>query len=343
MGVPSLDAGNQVAESLATTEWLGPLAPIALSPFFGLAIMSGAACYGPDWLTERSGLLSHDGAFANPTLFWCMLGLSVLSSLPRLSKVSKPIALASENLEAYSSVIILIALRFLNTTPTDAQPELVAGIPWDIAMSLVVLLNVVVVNSVKLFFEFLIWLVPFPSIDAFLEAGNKLLVAALMGLYMFSPTLATLLNLLILVACCLVFARVKRLTRKYRTLIIGPILARLLPNIFAQKDGKIDGFLTSATLGLPKHAHVELTLAPIEAFARARGQESSATVHLHCRRWFRVIDIEYEDAKLVAEDALLGKSLTIRTDDGKFSIAHRTFVAGDSLAVPSSPVAMEPA
>ncbi len=65
----------------------------------------------------------------NPTLFWTMATLALLTSLPRFSKVSKPLAMAVESLESYASVIILIAVKFLSSGATSHQPEVaLAGI-----------------------------------------------------------------------------------------------------------------------------------------------------------------------------------------------------------------------
>ena len=40
-----------ITNQITTIEWLAPLAPIALSPFFGITLLSGFACYGSEWLS----------------------------------------------------------------------------------------------------------------------------------------------------------------------------------------------------------------------------------------------------------------------------------------------------
>ncbi len=59
MEAGAIAAGEKIAEQIGASEWLGPLAPVALSPFFGLATLSGIATYGPDWLQQRSALFSE--------------------------------------------------------------------------------------------------------------------------------------------------------------------------------------------------------------------------------------------------------------------------------------------
>ncbi len=167
--VSPADAGEQLARQIGASEWLGPLAPVALSPFFGIAVLSGLATYGPEFLQQRSGLITSGSPLNNHYLFWTMATLALLTSLPRLSKVSKPFALAIENVESYASVIILIAVKFLSSHQpgTAPQPELsLAGfgaVPLDTLMSIAAALNVIVINTVKLFFELMVWLIHFQS------------------------------------------------------------------------------------------------------------------------------------------------------------------------------------
>ncbi len=295
---------EQLTSQIAASDWIGPLAPVALSPFFGLAMLTGAATFGPDWLTERSGLLSAGGGFDSPTLFWVLATLAVLSSLPRLSKVSKPIALACENLETYSSIIILLCIRMFVTeqVAVDDGAALEAGLPADIIVSIAVALNVIVINGVKLFFEFMIWLVPFPSIDAILEAGNKLLCAALMGLYMFSPTLATVLNLAVLVACVLVFGWVRRRSVYYRNVIAVPLLERLFPNWFAETGDQFVAFLEHKQFGLPK-------------FTRMVVMQDGRTLAISGRWWLKKVEVQLADCQIQTQRGLLTDTLRVRSSN----------------------------
>lgn len=295
---------DQFTNQIAASDWLGPLAPVALSPFFGLAMLTGAATYGPEWLTERTGLLGSGGGFDSPTLFWVMVTLAVVSSLPRLSKLSKPLALACENLETYSSIIILLCIRMFVAKEATVGDEasLQAGLPADVLISIAVALNVIIINAVKLFFEFLIWLVPFPSVDAVLEAGNKLLCAGLMGLYMFSPTLATILNLALLFVCVLVFGWVRRKSMYYRNIIAVPLLERMLPNWFAEPGERFTAFLREGQLGLPKCSRV--TVDP-----------DGNTAIIEGRWWFRRVRVELTDFRSVVERGLLSDTVRLKSSN----------------------------
>ncbi|MFO0943953.1 MAG: hypothetical protein U0930_24720 [Pirellulales bacterium] len=265
-------AGQVISQQLSTSEWLGPLAPVALSPFFGLATLSGIATYGPEWLQQKSALFHTGGPLNNPCLFWTMAVLAVFTSLPRLTKVSKPISLAAEKLEAYSAIIILISVRMMGGSEVPstgnehaiAEPQALAAVgvgsfSLNVMMSLFAAINVFVVNLVKLFFEFIIWLIPIPAVDAIAEISNKSLCAGLMALYCYSPWLATIVNLGLLVVCFLVFNWIYRRVNFYKQLISAPVLAWLFPKWFAQRGDSFTAFIESSGRGLSKYQPVAVT------------------------------------------------------------------------------------
>lgn len=325
----SLSVGQDIAQQLAASEWLGPLAPIALSPFFGLSMLSGLATYGPEWLGQRSGLFSDGSSFNSPGLFWTMLTLAVLTSLPRLTKLSKTLAVACESVEAYSSIIILVAIRLFGSMSTAEVPGVSdvvsstgvaqAGLTADIVVSIAIAINIIVVNGVKLFLELLIWVVPFPTVDAILEACIKLMCIAMMALYCFSPMLASLLNLTVLAVSCLVFGWIRRLTRFYREIALGPFLAMFLPNWFAQRGEEFHAFTTQPLLGLPRYAKVRVQLTGSGGYFRGR-------------HWLRVVTVEFESCRWHARNTLTGSRLSLACDGGgEIELAHRNWVAADAL------------
>jgi hypothetical protein len=275
-------ASQAVSQHLSTTEWLGPLAPVALSPFFGLALLSGIGTYAPDWLQQRSALFSSGSSFNNPPLFWSMLTLAVFTSLPRLTKVSKPLSLAADKLETYSAIIILFAVRMLSSqepaiqSAANQHPEhflLAAGLVAlgsNLLMAGFAALNVLIINMIKLFCEFLVWLIPIPAIDALMEFGNKSLCAGLIGLYCYSPWLASLLNLVILAISLLVWLWIYRRINYYQHLITGPVLAWALPSWFAQRGNSFTAFIESSGTRFPKYLPVILTTQDDQYRVRGR-------------------------------------------------------------------------
>ena len=215
-------------------QWLGPLAPVALSPFFGVMCLSGLALWGPEWATDNA-LLGESGPLQNETLFFVLLALTLLTSLPRLTKVSKPFAQAVDRLETYAVIVILLTIKVVTSMESDGDPQValvqmgVMSFTLDTLLGIAMVINILVINSVKFFFEFMVWLTPVPFLDAIFEVCNKTLCAVLMAIYAYSPTLATLINLSILVVAAFLFRWVSRQVRFYRTIVLDPLLSQVWP------------------------------------------------------------------------------------------------------------------
>jgi hypothetical protein len=235
LSAANLTVANQVVTALAPTDWLGPMAPLALSPFFGITCLSGLAIWSPDWM-PGSGLLAQSTPLKNSTLFWVFAILTVFTSLPKLSKVSKPIAVVVDHVEAYAGIITLLVIRYMATSSqgsfVESDPVLQAGIlsfSLDALLYIAMIVNVIVINSVKFFFEFMIWITPIPLLDACFELANKTACAALISIYAFSPLLATVFNLILFVGCLVVLRWVNRRVKYFRHMIfdsVWPVLSR---------------------------------------------------------------------------------------------------------------------
>ncbi len=322
----------EVAQHLGASEWLGPLAPIALSPFFGLAALSGIACFGPDWLQERSGLFTAASPLNNPFLFWTMASLAIMTSIPRFTKVSKPVALVAEKLESYSAIVILIVVRLAGSygsEPTaleavwNAEPTAVwvtagiASLPLDLCMALFAAINVIMINTVKLFFEALIWLTPIPFIDAALEICNKSLCAALLALYCYSPWLAAAVDLLLLGFAALAFGWIYRRLQCFQDLIVGPWLSRLIPAWFAQRHPQFEAYLAVPFKGLPRYTQVLVTSVASNSF-------EVQAVHL----WRRA---NWTANLRSREEGLIFQKIVLATEQGDvISLWHRRWSLHDA-------------
>ena len=253
-------------KAISASEWLGPLAPIAISPFFGITCLAGLSQFGSDYLPLNS-FISNNAVLKNPYVLWLFAGLTMLTSLPRLTKVSKPFAQAMDMLETYGAIITIVILRFASTIPVEAadpiETAMVVQMGWmsfpvDVLFSLAAIVNIIVINSVKFFFEVMVWLVPFPFVDAMLEVANKGVCAGLMAVYAYSPLVATILNLILFVACLYVFSWTKRRVTYWRTMLMDPMLALIWPG-YSQWNGKhLDGFLANGVGGIPAKASVRM-------------------------------------------------------------------------------------
>ncbi len=167
-------ATSSWVNSTGVVDWLGPLAPVALSPFFGVTCLSGLALWGPEWVTDNA-LLGASGPLQSGLLFAVFLVLTILTSLPRLTKVSKPFAQAVDRLETYAVIVILLVIKVEASMETagDEQVALVqlgiVSFTLDTLLAITMVVNILVINSVKFFFEFMVWLTPVPLLGCCLR------------------------------------------------------------------------------------------------------------------------------------------------------------------------------
>ncbi len=253
---------EQFTKQVSSIEWLAPLAPVALSPFFGITMLSGLACFGPEWLPDNA-LLSDGSPLANPNLFWLFLVLTVITSAPRFSKVSKPVAQMADFLETYSAIVILLILKLMSmdsfASDTPATAAFVghqAGIlsaGWEGLLMIAMVINIIVVNSVKFFFEILVWITPIPFLDACFEAANKSLCAGLMAIYAYSPFIALIINVALFVVCAFAFTWVRRREIFYRNMLFDWVM-KLLDKSATKLPGQIVAFPKDNIGSIPARA-----------------------------------------------------------------------------------------
>ena len=323
-------SANSWAQTMQIADWLGPLAPVALSPFFGMACLSGLALYGPETLTNNA-LLGSTGPLRSELLFFVFIGLTLLTSLPRLSKVSKPFAQAMDQLETYSVIIILLAIKFLSGIEAGSEAGTqvamvqlgVLSFTVDTLLMIAMAINIVVVNGVKFFFEFLVWLTPIPTVDAIFEVCNKALCGALMAVYAFSPTIATIINIVILLVALVVFRWMSRRVRFYRTMVMDPVLSRVWPGYGRPKE--------DALIVFPKNA-----IGPFKPKSRLKLTRDGDSWKLNEANWWmpsRTHAITASDAPVIKRGWVM-HALNVTDGDGQhaFSFSRRYDRSLDDLA-----------
>ena len=232
---------DRLVQSIPVTEVLGPLAPIALSPFFALTCLSGASLLAETGVLPENALLSGNSVLSNGLVFFGLLVLTVVTTLPKLTKVTKPLAQAIDQVEGYSGIIaVLLVQAAASFGGGGGGQEVVyqAGI-FSVTLSTLLMavsvVNIFVINTVKFFFEMMVLLSPFPAVDAAFEAANKAFAAALLGIYAYSPALATLLNFIIFGISLLMFGWVFRRTVYYKAIFGDPLLGVFSESIFRRK------------------------------------------------------------------------------------------------------------
>ena len=244
-----LAKANEFTHHVTTSEWLGPLAPIAISPFFGIACLAGMSQISDGTFLENNQFISSNPVLQNPYVFWAFLILTLITSVPRLTKVSKPIAQALDQIETYSGIITLLIIRAAVTFTFEREAESAAiihmglfAITFEMLACVFAVLNIIVINTVKFFFEILAWLTPAPSVDALLEATNKAVCACLMSIYAHSPFAASAISVLLFIACLMVFKWIHRRVIYARHIFFDPILSFLLPAYGKLDQPKIQVF-----------------------------------------------------------------------------------------------------
>jgi len=224
-------AYQQFGQTLGVADWLGPLAPVALSPFFGILCLAAMSLYGGAWISPDNAFLGDASPLHNPAIFWTFLVLTLITSIPRLTKVSKPFAQAVDQIEAWAGIITLLALKLMMGAEAPDLEQLsmvelgIVSATTSTLLMVAAAINVFVINTVKFFFEVLIWITPIPAIDAMFEVANKSACAVLMAIYGYSPTIATGINLVMFVAAAFVFSWVYRREVFFRSALLDAVWA----------------------------------------------------------------------------------------------------------------------
>lgn len=202
----------------------GPLSPLAMSPFFGVTVLSGLAqleetSWGSSWLSDYT-MVASNPVLKHPATFWIFLVLTLLTSLPRLTKVSKPVAQALDWVESYSVLLITLIMFGIGlsaaeqNTPSETTLSPVQAGLFSLSLGVLLMIaavvNFIVVKSVRFMFELLIWISPIPFVDAVFELLNKTICFGLLILYAVSPLAALLVNLLIFSACVVIYRWAKK-------------------------------------------------------------------------------------------------------------------------------------
>ena len=187
-----------------------------------------------------NALLKGNGVLSNGFVFAGLLGLTALTALPKLTKVTKPLAQAVDQVEGYSGIVVALLVQAAASFGTTGGEEVVyqAGIfQFTLSTLLMVVsaVNIFVINTVKFFFEVMVFVSPVPAVDALFEAANKAFAAALLAVYAYSPSLATFLNFVIFGICLLMFGWVFRRTIYYKALLGDPLLGFLAETVFRRR------------------------------------------------------------------------------------------------------------
>ena len=132
--------------SEVVTQVLGPLAPVALSPFFGMAFLSGASLF-----TKSGGdFIQSNGVLHNFLVFITFAALSVVTSLPKLTTPTKAIAQVADVTEKYAGIITYALVIGAANLAGSQEPIIQAGFVSFTLTSLLtiaMIVNIIVINT----------------------------------------------------------------------------------------------------------------------------------------------------------------------------------------------------
>ena len=147
--------------------------------------------------------------------------------------MSKGFGQAIDQLETYAGIISYFGIYYLSVLGQDETTKQVvyaAGIfsfTKGTLLMIAAAVNIIVINTVKYFFELLVWISPIPALDAAFEAANKIVTAALAAVYAFNPYLAMILNIILFLICLVIFNWARRNVNYFRAMLVEPIIAKL--------------------------------------------------------------------------------------------------------------------
>lgn len=252
---------TQTVQKWKFTEVMGPLAPVALSPFFGMACLSGTSMASSNgWFgMEPNGFLAGSDVLNNPLVFIAFLGLTVLTSVPKLTTVSKAFAEIGDQVESYAGLISYLVIFSLagtaanNAVAATSQVVCIAGIfdvPLEMLLMAAMAVNFIVIYTVKFFFELLCLITPVPFLDAAFEVANKVAVAVLVYIYGRNPYVSLLINLVLFLICLVIYNWARRRMIYLRTVLLEPVLYKMGIFKIANRDKRTKRWLSEAVDGI---------------------------------------------------------------------------------------------
>ncbi|MHC4882990.1 MAG: hypothetical protein ACYTCV_10390 [Planctomycetota bacterium] len=228
--------GENLAEKMGITETLGPLAPVALSPFFGLACLSGTSILCEMGVLPKNDFLMGNEVLNNGWVFLIFAGLTVLTSAPRLLSVSKVFAEATERIETYAGIISygIILMAAQQDAPAEQVVVYSAGtfsMTGNSLLACCAAVNIFVIATVRFFFELLTLISPIPALDAIFECCNKTIAGILITIYAFSPWLAFVLNIILFLICLVIFKWANRRVKYMKAMLLEPVLVGMVRSV----------------------------------------------------------------------------------------------------------------
>jgi len=237
---------NIILENIDILEVFGPVLPIALSPFFGVAITSLASILAAEGVFKNEFLATHP-ILSNWWIMGIFLILTILTALPKYTKITGQLGLFIAKIEDYAGLIILVIIQiapsFVNSEPADNVTIVYNSgfieVSYGTLIAAVSVANMYVIKVVRYFFDFLIFLSPIPAIDSAFDTVKKSAIILLIGLYVISPLLAFIINVFVFIFSAIMFRWVNRRVVYFENIYVNPLKIK----IYKKPPGLIDEHL----------------------------------------------------------------------------------------------------
>lgn len=237
--------------------------PLGINPFLAIAGFGAFATF-TDW-TPPAGM----EPLAEPWVWVVFLILGAFLQFGRSTKLTKPIAEALGTGESLIAVVATALVMYPHLTGgVAAQADLLSG-GLMIAVGTTAVMALIIMRTAL---DIIIWLSPFPFVDAAFQILKAILTVGLVALAVAFPTVAVVINVLLLIATAML------LRWALRTARFGVTIA---------SDLTIGRF--KAPLPLPRDEVVKTDLGPFTAFAldvSGVAKRTKGTLELKADRWF---------------------------------------------------------
>lgn len=243
-----LALGSDVGQRVEQTLGLSPA--LAASPFFGLALLTGAALVVDSPWARESGspvvqalrsntLLVRARKYSSWWLFGALASLALLGFLLNTGKIQGLMGKPLRLVESVGTLAIMAYLMAASGQGALAEVHVpaasVAGLLPPLGMASLITAGLILVFAammlVRMALDVLIWVSPIPFIDLLFEVIKHAFSAGFLVLFVVSPWMAALVAVLILMVSLFLFRWAARWLGFGVRVPLNPFLSRLLPGL----------------------------------------------------------------------------------------------------------------
>lgn len=259
----ALAASKGAAAGAAFIKSTSVVGPLGICPLLALGALGIAAASGVWVPPEGLEVIGH------PISIALLLLVGALIQFGRSTKVTKPVA---EALGTGESLLAIIAVGLLMAPHFTANAIATAGLADGALMLVAGLMSIGAIIALRTALDVLTWLTPIPFVDAVLQVIKTALTLGFVLLAIFFPTVAIVLNLILIVATFFLLRWALRTTRFGLTVAWDLTFGRF-----------------SRETALPRDEVMPEDLGPFKVFALdvdGLKKRTEASLRLEAGRWF---------------------------------------------------------